>query len=68
MTTQRVVPASTCNGQAITPGSIPGGMWSWSQGDFRVDGIEPCPECGESRYSDPDMRHDTDPWAFRART
>lgn len=35
-----------------------GGMWHWSQGDFRLDRTEPCHRCGEMRYSDPDHGDD----------
>lgn len=128
MTTQRVVPAITCNGWPISPGVISGGsssnghhvgravivmaldvgmpdgddeghdfgfeqaareyedygnesdwqfadswhdmvteaeewlnmhtasgMWSWSDGDFRVDAVADCPHCGEPRFADPDV-------------
>jgi hypothetical protein len=28
------------------------GVWSWHEGDFRVDATEPCPHCGADRYLD----------------
>jgi hypothetical protein len=37
-----------------------GGVWSWSDGDFRLDGVEDCPLCGEQRYSDPLMYYGVD--------
>jgi hypothetical protein len=38
-----------------------GGVWQWQDGDFRLDATEECPECGEQRYADPDVRGDDDP-------
>jgi hypothetical protein len=32
-----------------------GGLWHWADGDFRVDVIGECPECGDLRFTDPDI-------------
>jgi hypothetical protein len=32
--------------------STDGGMWWWSDGDFRVDATTVCPDCGGTRFAD----------------
>lgn len=35
------------------------GLWSWYEGDFRVDAIDQCPRCGEACYADSNINPDT---------
>jgi hypothetical protein len=41
--------------------STDGGLWHWSDGDFRVDATQECPDCGGQRFFDVSLESEVCP-------